>query len=244
MFDFQTIFIFSLAIYIEIVYNIIVLVCQKVIIMIKFSSVFKPTPLYKKLMILNLLTKNPDVPQRTIAKTLEISLAMVNSYLEEYEKEGLLQVTRDSTRLGEYQLTRLGHERRKILNMEFLEASLAVYNDAKEECINFIHKIINLGYNDLLFYGAGEVCELILYVLNNLDDVPKFNVLAVIDDDEGKIGKMITGIEIIRNTDIFKYHYDGILVSSYTNNNIIKNKLIELNIEKEKIIEFFEGDND
>ena len=212
--------------------------------MIKFSSVFKPTPLYKELMILNLLTKNPDVPQRTIARELGISLAMVNSYLVEYESRGLLSVTKDSTRLGEYQLTRLGHERRKILNMEFLEASLDVYNEAKDECINFLNKVINEGYHSLLFYGAGEVCELILYVINNLNDELKLDILAIIDDDEEKIGKMITGIPIIKKEDIGKYNYDGILVSSYTNNNIIKVKLKKLNIPSDKIIEFFKGDHD
>ena len=210
--------------------------------MIKFSSVFKPTPLYKELMILNLLTKNPDVPQRTIARELGISLAMVNSYLVEYESRGLLSVTKDSTRLGEYQLTSLGHERRKILNMEFLEASLDVYNEAKDECINFLNKIIKDGFHKLLFYGAGEVCELILYVINNLNEELKLDVLAVIDDDENKIGTLITGIEVIRKEDINKYDYDGILVSSYTHNFTIKEKLKKLNIDENKIIEFFKGD--
>ena len=211
--------------------------------MLKFNSVFKPTPLYKELKILNLLTNNEDVTQRVIAKELGISLAMVNFYLEKYEEEGLLTIKRDSTKSLTYILTRLGHERRKLLNMEFLEASLDVYNDAKQECINFIKKIVDAGFKKLLFYGAGEVCELFLYVINNVNEID-LEVLAVIDDDEIKIGKKITSIDIISVSNINDYAYDGILVSSYTHNDTIKEKLINLKIDENKIIEFFKGDPD
>ena len=211
--------------------------------MIKFSSVLKPTPLYKELQILNRLTNNPKVTQRDIARNIGISLAMVNSYLEQYEKEGVLKISRDSTRAGLYKLTKRGHERRKLLNMEFLEASLDVYNQAKVECINFIMKIKDDGFRKLLFYGAGEVCELLLYVLNNIREVD-LEILAVIDDDEEKIGSNITGVSVIRAGDITNYDYDGILVSSYTHNDTIKSKLLALGIEENKIIEFFKGDSD
>ena len=115
--------------------------------MIKYSSVFKPTPLYKELQILNLLTNNPQVTQREIASSVGISLAMVNVYLEEYEKEGVLKISRDSTRAGLYKLTKRGNEKRKLLNMEFLKASLEVYNRGKLECISFINKIKDDGFN-------------------------------------------------------------------------------------------------
>ena len=211
--------------------------------MIKFSSVFKPTPLYKELQILNLLTNNPQVTQRGIASAVGISLAMVNYYLEAYEKEGVLKISRDSTRAGLYTLTKKGHEKRKLLNMEFLEASLDVYNQAKLECINFIDKIKNEGYRKLVFYGAGEVCELLLYVINNINETD-LSILAVIDDDSEKIGKDIVGVNIIAINDLNKYQYDGVLVSSYTHNDKIKKKLLDLGISEEIIIEFFKGDPD
>ena len=209
--------------------------------MIKFSSIFKPTPLYKELQILNLLFNNPQVTQRGIASHVGISVAMVNYYLEEYEKEGVLKIARDSTRAGLYSLTKLGDEKRKLLNMEFLKASLDVYNQAKNECINFINKIKEDGFKKLVFYGAGEVCELLLYVMNNISDA-SLEVLAVIDDDKNKINNEITNVKIISINDLNKYEYDGILVSSYTNNDIIKKKLLNLGIKEELIIEFFKGD--
>ena len=168
---------------------------------------------------------------------------MVNYYLEEYEKEGLVVISRSGLRDFSYCLTRYGKERRKLLNMEFLEASLDVYNKAKHECINLFKLIKDRGYKELLFYGAGEVCELLLYVLNNIDE-KDLHILAIIDDDETKIGSSITGITIIRNIEINNYQYDGILVSSYVHNDTIRNKLLDLGIKEDKIIEFFKGDPD
>jgi hypothetical protein len=46
----------------------------------------KATPLYKEYAILELLSKDSNVSQRTISKSLDSSLSMVNHYLDEYEK--------------------------------------------------------------------------------------------------------------------------------------------------------------
>ena len=69
------------------------------------------------------------------------------------------------------------------------------------------------------------------------------NVLAIIDDDIGKIGEKMVNIPIISSNDLNTYKYDGILVSSYGHSKAITNKLNNLNIEKNKIIKFFEEDN-
>ena len=52
--------------------------------MVKFDSIYKPTPLYKKLLILNMLDSDENLTQRMIAKKVGISVSMVNSYLDEY----------------------------------------------------------------------------------------------------------------------------------------------------------------
>ena len=49
------------------------------------NALFKPSPQYKELMILSTIASNNDVSQRMLASKLNISLAMVNSYLIEAE---------------------------------------------------------------------------------------------------------------------------------------------------------------
>ena len=207
--------------------------------MVRFSSLFKPTPLFKELMILNLIANEKKITQRKLSNAAGISTSMVNSYLEEYSKKGLLDITYTSTRSVSYKITKKGEEERKLLNIQYLESALDFYNSAKLECLNYLKQIINKGYKNILFYGAGEVAEIMLYVINNSNDI-NINVLAIIDDDELKVDNNIASYKVIKFEDKDNYDYDGILISSYTNNEIIKNKLIENNIEKEKILEFFE----
>lgn len=207
--------------------------------MIKFDSIYKPTPLYKKFLILNLLESKESITQREIARNVGISVSMVNLYLESYEKEGLIETIHDSTRLSDYTITQEGKKEKQLLNMMFLEASLDLYNLAKNECIRFINKIKSLGFKNLLFYGAGEVCELIIYAINNVTDA-SVNILAIIDDDKKKIGLKISNKDVISINDITKYEYDAILVSSYVHSDRIENKLITKLIDKEKIIKLVE----
>ena len=46
----------------------------------KDNPFFKPTPLYKEFMILDMVHKNEKITQRAIADALSISVSMVNGY--------------------------------------------------------------------------------------------------------------------------------------------------------------------
>ena len=129
--------------------------------------------------------------------------------------------------------------RRKLLSIQFLESSLDVYNDAKDQCSDFLKSIVSKNYKNVLFYGAGEVAEIMVYVVNNTLDLD-INVLAIIDDDPEKINTHLLNVPIISKEEIDNYDYDGILVSSYGHTKTIVNKLKDLKIDSKKIIKFFE----
>ena len=187
------------------------------------DSLFKPSPLYRELALLTAISENPDATQRDIASYASITATMVNKYLDKYEAAGLIQKDYESSKTIKYNITKKGIERRKLLSIQFLESSLYVYNEAKEQCSNFLKSIVNKKYQNILFYGAGEVAEIMVYVINNTTDLD-INVLAIIDDDPKKIGTKLLNIPIIAISDINKYHYDGILVSSYGHSKAIIEK--------------------
>jgi DNA-binding MarR family transcriptional regulator len=51
---------------------------------------FKPTLLLKKYLLLDLIEKNISITQREIARELDISVALVNKLLTNFEEEELL----------------------------------------------------------------------------------------------------------------------------------------------------------
>ena len=202
------------------------------------NALFKPSPQYKELMILSMISSSDEISQRMIASKLNISLAMVNSYLVEAEMAKYIKVDNKNKKV-KYLITKKGEERIKVLNISLLKSSLDVYNSAKTECEKFLSVIEAKGFKNILFYGAGEVAEIMLYVINN--GTSNINVKAVIDDDATKQGTKFVNLPIISLEKVKDYeNIDGILVSSYTNIEAINKKLADFGYDKSKILNFFE----
>jgi len=199
---------------------------------------FKPTPLYKEYLILDLIEKKSNITQRELSNAIGAAVSMINSYLDEYEKKGFIIKNYISDKKIEYIITKKGIERRKVLNIGFIKSSHEIYVNAKENIRFFINQVVQKGYRNILLYGAGEVAELLLLVVN--DDISNIKVLGVIDDDVNKIGKSIYNYPIIGIESINLIEHDGILISSYTNRDIIYDKLIYYGYDKDKIIMFIE----
>ena len=110
---------------------------------------------------------------------------------------------------------------------------------AKDNIISFLNQIIDKGFKKILLYGAGEVAEIILQVMNDDNTLP-LEVLAVIDDNESKTGETFVNLPVISLTEINHFEHDGILISSYTHHEAIKKNLNGLKYPQTLIIEFFE----
>jgi FlaA1/EpsC-like NDP-sugar epimerase len=189
-------------------------------------------------MILDLIEKNKNITQREMALSIGLSVSMVNSHLDTYELAGLIKRKKYTSKTVEYMMTKKGLERRKLLNIWYLKSSLDVYLPAKDNIIIFLNNIISKGYKKILLYGAGEVAELMIRVMNDDRSMP-LEVLAVIDDRE-VFNKYLIQVPIVNKEQIGNYLHDGILISSYTHHEAIRNNLLELNYPKEHILEFFE----
>lgn len=203
------------------------------------NSFFNPTIRYKEFLILDMISKRPDITQRDMSDALGIAVSMVNNYLDEYEKNQFIKREYQSSKTVRYHITKKGYQRIQLLNIWYLESSNDVYESAKSNIIVFIKKIIEKGFKKILFYGAGEVGAIMLKVLNDDRAIP-LKVLAVIDDDEAKQGTTIVNIPIIGIGDIAKFDHDGIFISSYTHHVVMREKLLNSGYFNTRIIEFFE----
>ncbi|MDI6452374.1 winged helix-turn-helix transcriptional regulator [Peloplasma aerotolerans] len=204
------------------------------------NSFFKPTLLYKEFMILDLIEKDRHITQREIAKAIGVAVSMVNSYIDQYEKDGLIKRKKHSTKTVEYFVTKKGMERRKLLNIWYLKSSNNIYIQAKDNIISFLNQIIDKGFKKIILYGAGEVAEIMLQVMNDDNQIP-LEVVAVIDDNKDRIGEKLVNIPIITLNELSKYNHDGIMISSYKHHETIHNNLIKIDYPQSKIIHFFDN---
>lgn len=203
------------------------------------NSFFKPTPLYNEFMILDLIEKDSNITQREISKAINVAVSMVNNYLNEYEEEGLIIRKKYSSKTVEYFITIKGKERRKKLNIDYLNASQKLYNSAKGNIVDFLIEVQNKGFKKILLYGAGEVAEILLQTIESNKGII-IDVLGIIDDDINKVGKTLVNKSIISLKDVNNYICDGIFISSYTNRKEIYKNLKDIKYDQNKIVQFFE----
>lgn len=203
------------------------------------NSFFKPTLLYKEFMILDLIEKDPHITQREIGKTIGVAVSMVNSYIDDYEKKGLIKRKKHSTKTVEYFVTKKGVDRKKLLNISYLKNTQILYDSARENIEQFLDQLEIKGKNSLFLYGAGEVAEILLHTIFS-SDKKRLSILGVIDDDIRKIGKSMYNTLIVPLSRVNDTEHDGILISSYTNRNSIISKLCDFKYDSSKIYSFFD----
>jgi DNA-binding MarR family transcriptional regulator len=87
------------------------------------NAFFKPTVLYKEFLILDLIEKNKDITQREMALSIGLSVSMVNSHLDIFEKEGFIKRKKYSTKTVDYFITTNGIARLRLLSLNYLHNS-------------------------------------------------------------------------------------------------------------------------
>jgi len=199
---------------------------------------FTPTLLFKEYLILDMISNMPNVTQRKMCEALGVSVSMVNQYLDDFEERSLIRRLHKTKKLVQYELTPSGVERHKVLNIGYIKSSQQVYEAARKDIAQFLRAIHDRGFRKIILYGAGEVAEAMLQVLEHEGSLPE--VVAIVDDDPAKQGKHIGGVPILSYADGIRRPHDGILVSSYMNHDIIFNKLLASHYDKAKIVQFFD----
>lgn len=200
---------------------------------------FKPTPVYKEYMLLDLIEKDHKITQRTLSETLGVATSMINQYIDDFESRGLLIRKYISQKYVEYHITKKGIERKKVLNIGYLRSTQHLYNTAKSNIEAFLNRVKDKGFNKIILYGAGEVAEIMISTINS-DNLINIEAVAIIDDDMYKIGSDLLGVKIISLADIEHIAHDGVLISSFTNRKTIKDQLQKANYPKDKTIEYFD----
>lgn len=85
----------------------------------------------------------------------------------------------------------------------------------------------------VLIFGVGSGTERIIRILKS-----DIEIVAFVDNDKIKQGKCFMGKNIISPNDICRTYYDYIMIGSIFFNQINK-QLLDLNINKEKIVQFY-----
>lgn len=181
---------------------------------------FNPSPNFRELMILQIISKNENVSQEMIAKTVGIVPSMVNRYLKDFEDKKYIIKTGENRRKMNYEITADGKKRLQFLTVSFINEVSKIYSETKKSFNKVLDKIEDMGYQNILLYGAGVVGGIVLKVLNS----ENINVIGFIDDSISKQGDKIHGINIYSPKEVKNMDYDMIIIASFRHSeDILKN---------------------
>ncbi|MBW1741308.1 MAG: winged helix-turn-helix transcriptional regulator [Deltaproteobacteria bacterium] len=181
------------------------------------------------LRILEEIEKDNSQSQRQLARKLNMSLGLVNSFIKRLAHKGYFKITTIPKNRARYILTPKGFAEKTRLTYEFIQYSFHFYKTARGKLKALLHTLENAGVQSVIFYGASDLAE-IAYV--SLEET-SLTLVGIVDDF--KSGERFLGLTIMRPSTLTRLNYDKIIVTSISSKDAIYENLSKLNIPKTKI---------
>jgi len=199
---------------------------------------FNPTSELKELLLLQHIESKPDTTQKEIASVVGCATSMVNVYIDNLEEKDYMIRDYKSSKIVNYHITSEGIKRKNYLLIVYMRELINLYQLAKNNVKDFLNELEDKGYKNILLYGAGEVAETIIGVIRDRDTTT-LNVLALVDDNAEKINEVILGYKVVHRDSIKEYEHDAIVITSYTFEDEIRNRLAKIEYPGDRIVRFF-----
>ena len=171
----------------------------------------KPTRDYRELRILNEIEKDSQTTQRILARAAQISLTVLNEYLERLVNSGWVEIEAKSSRNYLYRITSLGRVRRNELFFAMSREVIQFYGQVKAEFSHRLRSHQNSGVSRVVFFGAAETGELVFNASNELG----LEVIGIVDNDPERQGKTLGGMKIQSPDMIESLKPDAVIVTSF-----------------------------
>ena len=188
----------------------------------------------KDLRTLKILEKvdNDTVPsQRDLAKDLNISLGLVNSFIKRLVKKGYFKVTHIPKNRIRYLLTSQGASEKTRLTYEYIQYSYNFYKEARQKLRALYSELEKQGATLIVFYGASDLAEIAYLSLQETN----IELLAVFDDD--KSGQRFMSYTVAHPDQMKSFSFDRILITSINSTELILQRIAALGLSTEDVIQ-------
>ncbi len=177
------------------------------------------------LKILDEISRESSITQRTLSSSLNIALGLVNTYIKRLAKKGHIKISKGPMNRVKYALTPKGFTHRVSLTYNYMQSSINYFKDVRLKIDDVFKQMIVSGAKDILIWGDGEIAELAYISMRGLP----LNLVGVIDGSNKENG--FFGHNIYAHANLSELHYDAILIASFSEEEIQRIK--ELGIDKQ-----------
>ncbi len=182
------------------------------------------------LRLMGEIERDGSPSQRELARRLNLSLGLVNTFLKRLAKKGYFKVKTMPRNRVKYLLTPEGLARKSKLTVEYLRYSVNFYKEVKSLLLGKFAGMQENRINSILFFGAGEVAEL-AYLYLQLTDI---RLAGIIDDTQ--YGNAFFELQVHDLDRLIEPDWDVILLTRLNDTELDIKKLIEMDVSPDRII--------
>jgi DNA-binding MarR family transcriptional regulator len=133
--------------------------------------------------LLNAVSENPSVTQRSLSLDLGIALGLANAYLKRCVKKGYIKISQIQPNRCAYYLTPKGFAEKSRLTARYLSQSFLLFREARNQYQTLLEDCEARGWRDIVMFGAGDLLEVTLICAQGCD----INIMCTVTDDESDV---------------------------------------------------------
>ncbi|MBL0717348.1 MAG: winged helix-turn-helix transcriptional regulator [Desulfosarcina sp.] len=183
----------------------------------------------RTLKLLEEIEKGHVPSQRELAKKLNISLGLVNSFIKRLAAKGYLKLTTVPKNRIKYILTTAGAAEKTRLSYKYIQYSFRFYKEARKILKKIFSDFKAEGNRRVIFYGAGDFAEIAYLSLKESG----IHLLTVAD--ELKAGGFFFDIKIVDPVNIDSFVFDKILITAIESRDAALEKILISGISNSKV---------
>ena len=184
----------------------------------------------RSLQLLEEIENNYGPSQRDLARKLNISLGLVNSFIKRLATKGYVKITTIPRNRVRYILTPKGFAEKSRLTYEFIQYSFHFYKKAVMELHELVDEFRRRDVKKVVFFGANDLAEIASISLRGSD----VELTGVVDDEMA--GEEFLGFRVKSIKDLRKAHYDRVIITRVDSRELGLQELLQNEIPREKII--------
>jgi predicted transcriptional regulator len=179
------------------------------------------------LRILDEISQESSITQRTLSSSLNIALGLVNTYIKRLAKKGHIKIKKGPMNRVKYAVTPKGFAHRVSLTYNYMQSSMNYLKHARQRIDTVYGSMIEAGLKNILIWGDGEVAELAYISLRGLP----LKLLGIVDGS-GQDADFF-GHTIFSFKDVSALNYDAILIASFDKEEM--QRINDLGIDGQKV---------
>lgn len=174
-----------------------------------------------QLNILSQVLSDSHITQAELARRCHLSVAMVNNYMKELCRTGLLEYHRKNSKNVSYHVTPAGQKQIEIIDRELIREIVDLFAESKAKMRDIILNGSREAIRRVVLFGSGHLAELAFHALESAG----IEVIGVCDGVPAHFGREWCGRELINPSQIRYMKPDAVVIASFEESDEIFNNL-------------------